>query len=94
MMFNCHHSARVNETTDLDQSHDADSEDSDAAAENLAESDYYDGDVDTESYLSASSSSASDTSSVYSVTDPACYAGRDLTDQDNFLLLTSCCIHN
>ena len=35
------------------------------------------------------SSSVSDTSSFSSVTDPASYAGRDLTDQDKFLLLTS-----
>ena len=35
----------------MDQSHDSDSEDSDSAAENLAVSDSYDGDVDTESLI-------------------------------------------
>ena len=68
------------------ESHD-DSEDSDT--ENRTEAECYDGDVDTESYLSASSSSAADTSSGITVTDPASHAGRNLTDEDKFLLLTS-----
>ena len=52
----------------------------------------YDGDVDTESYISASSSSVADAStslSICSITDPASYAGRSLTDQEKFQLLTS-----
>lgn len=57
--------------------------------ENCTESECYDGDVETESYLSASSLSAADTLSVCNVTDPANYIGMDLSDEDKYLLLTS-----
>ena len=65
------------------------SESEDSDMENRIESECNDGDVDTESYFSALSSSAADGSSVCSITDPANYAGRSLTDQDKFQLLTS-----
>ena len=63
-----------------DISHD---ESEDTERENRSESECYDGDVDTESYLSTSSSSATE------ITDPATYAGKSLTDQNKFELLTS-----
>ena len=49
----------------------------------------YDGDVDTESYFLSACSSAVDGSSVCSITDPASYSGRSLTEQYKFQLLTS-----
>ena len=65
------------------------SESEDSDTENRTESECYDSDVDTESYFSTLSSSAADGLSVCSITDPASYAGRSLTDQDKFQLLTS-----
>ena len=66
-----------NQTDNHMESHD------ESERENRSESECYEGDVDTESYLSASSSSATE------ITDPVSYAGKSLTNQDKFELLTS-----
>ena len=63
-----------NQTDNHMESHD------ESERENRSESEC---DVDTESYLSASSSSATE------ITDPVSYAGKSLTNQDKFELLTS-----
>ena len=65
------------------------SESEDSNMENRTESECYDGDVDTESYLFALSSSAVDRLSTCSITDPASYPRRSLTHQDKFQLLQS-----
>ena len=64
------------------------SESENSNTENRTEFECYDGNVDTERYFSACSSVV-DGSSVCSITDPTSYAGRSLTDQDKFQLLTS-----
>lgn len=53
------------------------------------ESDCYDGDVESESCLSASSSSAAGGSTISTITDPSHYVTRTLTDRDKYELLTS-----
>ena len=73
-------SLNVDEPSLTDISHDK-SEDS--GKENRSESECYNGDVDTESYRSSTSNS-----SATEITDPARYAGKSLTDQDRFELLT------
>ena len=81
--------ANVQSQTDLESCEDTQCHSDTEHRTTTTESECYDGDIETESCLSASSSSATDGSNLCGFTDPANYADRSLTDQDKYELLTS-----